>query len=224
MAQAHTGLPSLKRHADGHACGEECFVNGTCRGVKRVRSLLTSFEVFGEFIIRDPLTGSVDTSGILSKSCFQRWMVSRKQVPKDPPRSFKDALKAIIKGTNRCRPFSEDVEADLMTRLREDKTWPCFEGSGLSLIGSRGWRTLAGFHETRRKKMKEKAEKETKKKISGKKEEEEMSLGLPEHFSFTSQEVAPICPEEPLVDSGTPIMSPIDRDLLNFFPCNLLDL
>lgn len=120
-------------------------------GVDRVNVCgQTSFEVFMRFVRpanADYSTDDeVDASGILSRECYEAWLKTRRSLPKDSPRAFKDALKSIVMANNRCKPFPNAVERDLLRHLRAERVWPCFENDSSVQIGKRGWK-IKGFHE-----------------------------------------------------------------------------
>jgi len=89
---------------------------------------------------------SVDCSGLVSSECFTFWLSSRKSAPKFPHESFRRTLTAHLSGLDRRKPFSKEVEANLLKILRGRKVWPCFENIPGVTIGTNGFRTK-GFHE-----------------------------------------------------------------------------
>jgi len=191
---------SMKRK---HVCTEDCYIYGNCRGVKRIRKTPTSYEIFESFVTRG-FGGDVDTSGILTQECFEKWLESRKQPPKNASRAFKDALKSIIKGSNRCRPFPEEIERDLLLKLRRDEEWPCFKNSERISLGARVWDSITGFHEERRRKQRRKLPQKRPQPA----EAVEMELSPPQKLSFNEITIDPI---------------PFDLDLHDLDRCDFSD-
>jgi len=104
---------------------------------------VSSFKVFMSFV--DELG---DSSMILSKECYLKWVSTRKGALKQPEESFRRVLTAHICGLIGRKPFPPDVEANLLKHLRRREIWDCFKGTKVS-IGIKGFRKL-GFHESRR--------------------------------------------------------------------------
>jgi len=140
---------SMQQESGGEAHASSSSSSNLSSSSSSTAHYIPSFDVLMLFLRRDPLTGNPDTSQLLSKECFERWLKTRKIRPKDPPRAFKDAIKTVVTANNRCKPFPEDVEADLLKRLRKEEIWPCFAHDESIGIGKRGWRIL-GFNERKR--------------------------------------------------------------------------
>jgi len=114
------------------------------RVARKVNPFKPSGEIFSKFVSVDA-NGKLNTSKILSAACFNEWIKSRKIVPKNPARAFKDALKAKILAKNRCCPFPAEVERDLLKRLRNPDDY-LKSGDEAASLGKRPW-TIKGFHE-----------------------------------------------------------------------------
>jgi len=106
---------------------------------------LTLLDLFLGYVKYEP-NGRVDASGILSKECFEGWLITRETEPIYAPRRFKDAIKGVLSGRKRCRPFPPAVETDLLKHLRQPRVWPCFKDLDNVNIGYKGFETL-GYHE-----------------------------------------------------------------------------
>uniref|UniRef100_A0A7S3LJ95 Uncharacterized protein n=1 Tax=Aplanochytrium stocchinoi TaxID=215587 RepID=A0A7S3LJ95_9STRA len=106
---------------------------------------MTSIAVFNEFIEYDA-QGNCNASGILSKECYQKWLESRKKKPKCPPKAFRRALTAHVRGVDGRRPFEVRAERSLLRELRKKKIWACFEGDPESYIGIQGFPS-SSYHE-----------------------------------------------------------------------------
>ena len=107
---------------------------------------MISFKVFMQFIDED-----ADTKRVFSKECFDTWVVTRKEPPKQPEESFRRVLTAHICGVDGRRPFPPKIEASLLQILRKKEVWECFRGTKVS-IGIRGFRNF-GYHETKAMKL-----------------------------------------------------------------------
>ena len=92
-----------------------------------------------------------DTKRVFSKECFDTWVVTRKEPPKQPEESFRRVLTAHICGVDGRRPFPPKIEANLLQILRKKEVWECFRGTKVS-IGIRGFRNF-GYHETKGMKL-----------------------------------------------------------------------
>lgn len=92
-----------------------------------------------------------DTKRVFSKECFDKWVVTRKEPPKQPEESFRRVLTAHICGVDGRRPFPPKIEANLLQILRKKEVWECFRGTKVS-IGIRGFRNY-GYHETKGMKL-----------------------------------------------------------------------
>lgn len=82
----------------------------------------------------------VDASQIVSKACFDRWLLARKIVPTKPEKSFQRTLSAHITGLDGRSPFEPMQEAAILEVLRKPQRWPCFEHESVK-FGLRGFRT-----------------------------------------------------------------------------------
>lgn len=102
---------------------------------------MISFKVFMRFVDKNG-----DASKVLSKECFDMWVVTRKCPPKQPEESFRRVLTAHICGVDGRRPFPVHIERHLLQILRKKEVWDCFKGTSVS-IGVRGFRNQ-GYHET----------------------------------------------------------------------------
>lgn len=98
-----------------------------------------SITVFTRFIKYNE--DEIDVSGLLSIECYQLWLSTRKEIPKDSPHAFRKAVTGHVRGDHGLNPFPREVEEALIILLRQKKVWPCFEGTGKK-IGSRGFQTL----------------------------------------------------------------------------------
>ena len=102
---------------------------------------LYSFEVFMSFV---DASGGADA--VLSKDCYDMWVNSRNNPPKEPEESFRRALTAHLCGLDGRRPFPREVEANILKIIRQKKVWQCFALTGCP-IGIKGFRNL-GYHES----------------------------------------------------------------------------
>lgn len=128
------------------------------------RRLGTSVEFFCKFVkVHKTRNGTiVDTSGILSLPCYKAWLQSRKKIPGDPQKTFRKTIQAHCRGSDKRRPFPEEIETSLLQNLRQHDPWRFFDewGDGNCNMGGKerrkesGFRKL-GFHEGRRLKQKE---------------------------------------------------------------------
>lgn len=103
---------------------------------------LSSYKVFMSF------AEGGDSSRVLGKDCYDKWVATRKGTLKQPEESFRRVLTAHICGLIGRKPFPPHIESDLLKLLRERKIWECFENTGVS-IGVKGFRKR-GFHEGRK--------------------------------------------------------------------------
>lgn len=128
------------------------------------RRLGTSVEFFCKFVkVHKTKNGTlVDTSGILSLACYKAWLQSRKKVPGDPQKTFRKTIQAHCRGSDKRRPFPEEIEKSLLQNLRQHDPWRFFDehGDGIATMGGKerrkesGFRKL-GYHEGLRMKQKE---------------------------------------------------------------------
>lgn len=92
----------------------------------------------------------VDDNGgaenVLSKECYDLWVNSRNNPPKEPEESFRRALTAHLCGLDGRRPFPRNVEANILKIIRQKKIWDCFQNTNCP-IGIKGFRNL-GYHES----------------------------------------------------------------------------
>jgi hypothetical protein len=117
----------------------------------------TSMSIFLDFTKRDSETQQVDPSGIISRDCYTRWLDTRRSKPIRPEETFRKAILCHLTCTDGgSQPFPEEVEAALLTMLREGgKVWPCFKGSKYERtgetvkIGIKGLR-CKGYHERKK--------------------------------------------------------------------------
>mmetsp|Transcript_11377 Transcript_11377/g.22236 ORF Transcript_11377/g.22236 Transcript_11377/m.22236 type:complete len:1001 (-) Transcript_11377:456-3458(-) len=115
----------------------------------------SSLDVFMDFckFYQHPDTKEtrVDASGILSKGCFDRWLLTRQHPLKKPEESFRKTITAHCTGTDGRKPFTQEVEAAVLIELRRQVVWPCFVDRTTSRgdpinIGQQGFRGN-GYHE-----------------------------------------------------------------------------
>jgi len=106
---------------------------------------LSSYSVFSMFIKYDEHS-NCDATGIVSKECYEKWIASRRKLPKFPEKAFRRALTAHLRGVDGRRPFEPQVEASLLGELRKKKVWNCFEGIKNCKIGVHGFPS-SGYHE-----------------------------------------------------------------------------
>lgn len=99
-----------------------------------------TIKLFNRYITRNS-EGSVDVSRILSKECYDEWLITRKKKPKTPPSAFRKAVTGHCRGDKGLKPFPKDVEAAVLKIIRKRKIWTCFEGTGIN-IGQRGCKTF----------------------------------------------------------------------------------
>lgn len=112
---------------------------------KRVASFMQVFMTFIRYEGNRPIVDKV-----FSREFFQVWLKTRTGKVKHPEQSFHRTFIAHIRGQDRRRPFSEDIEEELLRVLRADKMiWNgCFAENKFN-IGKHGFKHL-GFHEARR--------------------------------------------------------------------------
>ena len=150
------------------AGGDLALDNLACKRQKTQRSykrrLGTSVEFFCKFVkVHKTRQGTVvDTSGILSLSCYKAWLQSRKRIPGDPQKTFRKTIQAHCRGSDKRRPFPEEVEKSLLLNLRQHDPWRFFDDNSAGSMGiggkerrkESGFRKL-GYHEGLRLKQKE---------------------------------------------------------------------
>jgi len=116
----------------------------------------TSIEIFNQHtrIYMDRHGNRViDCAGVLSRQCYEEWLITRPQPPLFPQERFRKSLISHLTCQDgRSSPFEKPVERELLNLLRQRKLWPCFEGmvdsKGKSIqIGAKGLR-CSGFWET----------------------------------------------------------------------------
>mmetsp|Transcript_32028 Transcript_32028/g.39441 ORF Transcript_32028/g.39441 Transcript_32028/m.39441 type:complete len:439 (-) Transcript_32028:144-1460(-) len=115
-------------------------------------SRVSSYDIFMRFVKNrndDSSSGPsmIDVSGILSKECYETWLLSRVQSMEYPEKSFQTALLGHIAGTSRRKPFEPEIEKALLSELRKKQVWACFRNTDCS-IGIHGIRKK-GYHESR---------------------------------------------------------------------------
>ena len=98
---------------------------------------VTSYTVFMRYV-RVNEDGSPNVNGILSLECFREWLSTRKRAPKLPGEAFRRAITSHTAGSSKARPFPREIEAALLTILREKQPWPCFR-DGDQVIGINGF-------------------------------------------------------------------------------------
>lgn len=92
-----------------------------------------------------------DATEILSKDCYQKWLISRRNYPKKPEEAFRRALTAHVRGVDGRRPFLPEIEESLLCELRKKQQWKCFAGlTKCGSIGVQGFPSM-GFHESQSK-------------------------------------------------------------------------
>jgi len=132
-------------------------------GRKRTsKTFVTSMEIFERFIkttVTEDGETFVDTSGLISRECFELWAESRKRELACPEEAFRKALVARITISDKASlPFPPKVEEAVLKMLRRKEIWPCFknrtypDGSPI-LIGVNGLRAQ-GYHELQAAKKK----------------------------------------------------------------------
>mmetsp|Transcript_3711 Transcript_3711/g.4955 ORF Transcript_3711/g.4955 Transcript_3711/m.4955 type:complete len:104 (+) Transcript_3711:65-376(+) len=82
---------------------------------------ITSIQIFRRYIVKKIENGieTFDASEVFSKECFLEWLRTRNQVPKQPEESFRRALTAHIRASDRRSPFSQEEEAAILCILRK---------------------------------------------------------------------------------------------------------
>lgn len=107
---------------------------------KKEKSLL----IFESFLSYDDV-GNVDVSPLFTKKCFNYWLSSRANKPKNPPEAFRKALTSHCAGVDGRKPFAPEVERALLVQLRMKRVWECFRDTK-SRVGLRGLQ-IKGFWE-----------------------------------------------------------------------------
>jgi hypothetical protein len=117
----------------------------------------TAMEIFLKYIeVKETgknKTPEVDCSGLISKDCYDEWLITRRKVPVRPEETFRKAILQHITCTDGgSNPFPAHIEKPLLEMLRNyADVWPCFlektDKNGLPIkIGVKGLRAQ-GFHE-----------------------------------------------------------------------------
>lgn len=100
--------------------------------IKKEKSLV----VFESFVLSDE-NGVVNVKELFSKECFNYWLETRSNIPKNPPEAFRKALTSHCAGVDGRKPFSPLIEEALLVELRKKRVWKCFEGTKAK-VGLRG--------------------------------------------------------------------------------------
>eukprot|EP00924_Labyrinthula_sp_SR-Ha-C_P000816 snap_masked-scaffold_7-processed-gene-4.32-mRNA-1 protein AED:1.00 eAED:1.00 QI:0/0/0/0/1/1/3/0/258 len=131
---------------------------------------LTSMQVFLKFVSRNE-SGLLVEENILSKECFEAWVLSRFNRLKYPEGAFKRTISSHLRSVDGRSPFPEDVESSILAKYRETDPFGhrvnCFKFLTGTLSRKRPLRSKKhdfyfpyGFHEQKR--IKAPATKETK--------------------------------------------------------------
>jgi len=121
----------------------------------------SSRELFLSFIrkqMQPDGTVIVDCSGVISNTCYDKWLSMRTRTVPVPEETFRKALLAHLTCADKSSaPFPEEVETALIELLRQKCVWGCFKGKldnkGKPItIGKKGLRCL-GYHQKLRKEM-----------------------------------------------------------------------
>ena len=104
----------------------------------------TSLEIFREYILLLP-DGTLDASPIISRDCYMAWLGTRRQVTKDPEKTFQRTLSSHLTAIDGRAPFTEKEEEAILQVLRQGNVWPCFSGCEVR-FGCSGFRAR-GYHE-----------------------------------------------------------------------------
>jgi len=102
----------------------------------------SSYDVFKRHFER------ASVEGVISSECFHEWISLR--TVQNGPDSFRKSIQAHLVGAAGRRPFPEEMERELVHRLRKKEVWPMARDLGLN-IGRYGVRAEA-FHEKQRRK------------------------------------------------------------------------
>ncbi|KAH9256377.1 hypothetical protein BASA81_005634 [Batrachochytrium salamandrivorans] len=152
----HTATTSAAEAASNHSDEEEEEKSSSDESAERSISSFqashaSSMGVFLEFL--HPVLDAngdlerVDASQIVSKACFDRWLLARKIVPTKPEKSFQRTLSAHLTGLDGRSPFEPMQEAAILEVLRKPQRWPCFEHESVK-FGAKG------YHEKKRAEIK----------------------------------------------------------------------
>lgn len=121
------------------------------KGVKNSRrkdaTKKTSLELFREFMKILP-DGTVDASRIVSRECYDAWILSRRQRPTEPEKIFQRTLTSHLTAIDGRAPFRLEEEIGILHVLRAGTRWPCFADCPIR-FGCSGFRAF-GYHEQRR--------------------------------------------------------------------------
>lgn len=98
----------------------------------------------------DSQSNKVDTSGILSKKCYEHWLKSRSVMPKNPEEAFRKIITAHCRGDNGMQHFPKQIEESLLKNLRQKRIWPCFEANSNVKIGKRGFKSYGHWERRER--------------------------------------------------------------------------
>ncbi|GBG26120.1 Transcription elongation factor spt5 [Hondaea fermentalgiana] len=97
---------------------------------------MSSYEVFiKHYEIGGP-------AAVVGTACYREWIATRKEAPKRPEESFRRSITAHLCKSSGRRPFSAEVEADILRFIRRKEAWPMAKDLNLN-IGSNGFRAKA---------------------------------------------------------------------------------
>ena len=68
-------------------------------------------------------TVDYDASQVVSRQCYEAWLVSRRMIPKVPEKIFQRTLTAHLTAADTRQPFHPKEEAAILATLRSKGVW-----------------------------------------------------------------------------------------------------
>lgn len=116
----------------------------------------SSANVFEKFIKRE--NESINVDDVFGKECYSYWLTTRRNKPKNCEHAFRKAITGCCRGDNGLKPFSPEVEYEIIKFLKLKRVWPCFRG--INGIGKRGFHSLGYWQKKSIEKSKPKLKRE----------------------------------------------------------------
>ena len=102
----------------------------------------SSHKVFQRHMLGALPDGSahIDAERLISRACYEDWLSTRSHIPNEPEKTFQRILTSCVTGTDGRTPFTPAEEAAVLVQIRQQRVWPAFTDSPLT-VGIKGFRS-----------------------------------------------------------------------------------
>jgi len=106
------------------------------------RPYATSLKVFRRHMLDTLPDGCVQINAerLISRACYEDWLSTRSHIPNEPEKTFQRILTSCVTGTDGRTPFTPAEEAAVLVQIRQQRVWPAFTDSPLT-VGIKGFRS-----------------------------------------------------------------------------------